>query len=97
MLLTRCQLFHSPSVQEDNNFRKIMNGKLENVIQHYGIMDRVPFQALDLIQKIFQLEHKRISIEEVIKHPFVTNSSSFRHTYERNYHNECETYKLSYH
>jgi serine/threonine protein kinase len=52
-------------------FNFIVNGRLRDVLKHWKRLRCVNKDALDLLNKIFKYESKRISMDEILKHPFV--------------------------
>jgi len=53
------------------SFNYIINGHLRQVLQHWKRLRHVTQDALDLMTKIFKFENDRISMEDILKHPFV--------------------------
>merc|ERR1712003_381555 len=49
----------------------IVNGRLKDVLKHWKRLRLLSEDALDLLNKIFVYESKRITMDEILKHPFV--------------------------
>merc|ERR1712176_1754599 len=52
-------------------FKFVVNGRLRDVLKHWKRLRLVNEEALDLLNKIFVYESKRITMDEILKHPFV--------------------------
>jgi len=52
-------------------FFYVVNGHLRKVLQHWKRLRFVTEDALDLMVKIFKFENERISMEDILKHPFL--------------------------
>eukprot|EP01083_Nonionella_stella_P272454 923896_1 len=52
-------------------FNFIINGRLRDVLKHWKRLRCVNKNALDLLNKIFKYESKRINMEQLLKHPFI--------------------------
>jgi len=52
-------------------FFYVVNGHLRQVLQHWKRLRFVTEDALDLMVKIFKFENERISMEDILKHPFL--------------------------
>eukprot|EP00494_Astrolonche_serrata_P001945 UN01951 len=68
MLLTGSPVYQFPRMS-DPGFCMLMEGKLQKLLAHWG--RKVPDDAIDLLQKIFQPEEKRINMEELLEHPYL--------------------------
>merc|ERR1712048_314723 len=57
-------------------FNFIVNGRLKDVLKHWKRLRLVTEDALDLMNKIFVYESKRIKMEDILKHPFINLTDS---------------------
>eukprot|EP01083_Nonionella_stella_P192794 712422_1 len=55
----------------DEHFKKIMNGKMMDVIQKWGRNKYINGSIVDLLNKIFQNEETRISMSDLKQHPWL--------------------------
>jgi len=70
MMLIGAPPFPMPSPQ-NHAFNFIVNGRLKDVLKHWKRLRLVNEEALDLLNKIFVYESKRITMDDILKHPFV--------------------------
>merc|ERR1719461_319093 len=56
---------------QNHAFNFIVNSRLRDVLKHWKRLRFVNEEALDLLNKIFVYESKRITMDEILKHPFV--------------------------
>jgi len=75
MMLIGAPPFPMPSPQ-NHAFNFIVNGRLKDVLKHWKRLRLLNEEALDLLNKIFVYESKRISMDEILKHPFVNLAES---------------------
>eukprot|EP01083_Nonionella_stella_P012413 35227_1 len=70
MMLIGAPAFESPS---DSNaaFKYIVNGRLRDVLKQWKRLRFVTKDALDLLNQIFEYEPQRITMDHILKHPFV--------------------------
>mmetsp|Transcript_50876 Transcript_50876/g.45662 ORF Transcript_50876/g.45662 Transcript_50876/m.45662 type:complete len:514 (-) Transcript_50876:102-1643(-) len=61
-------------------FKFIVNGRLKDVLKHWKRLRCINKEALDLLNKIFKYENKRITMDEILKHPFVNLSNNNNNT-----------------
>ena len=59
------------ATSRDPTFNYIVNGMLESVLKHWKRLPLISKDCLDCMKKIFKWEKDRITMEELIKHPFV--------------------------
>ena len=59
------------ATQRDAAFNYIINGMLEDVLKHWRRLRLISKDALDCMEKIFKWEKDRITMEQLISHPFV--------------------------
>lgn len=64
----------------DVKFRYIINGSLEALLVHSKDIRLVTADALDLMNKILCYEKDRISMDEILRHPFLNVGSSQMHS-----------------
>merc|ERR1712228_40063 len=57
--------------QRDAAFNYIISGMLEDVLKHWKRLRLISKDALDCMEKIFKWEKDRITMEQLIAHPFV--------------------------
>ena len=62
---------YSRPTQRDSTFKYIINGKTEEVLKHWRRLPLISQDCLDCMKQIFKWEKDRISMDELIKHPFV--------------------------
>ena len=71
MLVCR-NLYLFPRESEDSGiFHRIITGHLEAQVKEWEQMHLVPKDALDLLNRILRYEPERISLPEILKHPFL--------------------------
>eukprot|EP00484_Ammonia_sp_Unknown_P029515 CAMPEP_0197037226 /NCGR_PEP_ID=MMETSP1384-20130603/14486_1 /TAXON_ID=29189 /ORGANISM="Ammonia sp." /LENGTH=1380 /DNA_ID=CAMNT_0042467497 /DNA_START=42 /DNA_END=4184 /DNA_ORIENTATION=+ len=59
------------ATQRDAAFNYIINGMLEDVLKHWRRLRLISKDALDCMEKIFKWEKDRITMEQLVAHPFV--------------------------
>eukprot|EP01084_Bolivina_argentea_P238879 401363_1 len=59
------------ATQKDPAFNYIINGMLEDVLKHWKRLRLISKDALDCMKRIFRWEKERITMEQLIAHPFV--------------------------
>ena len=57
--------------EQNAAFRFIISGKLSDVLRHWRRLRLVTVEQLDLMEKIFKPEKERITMDEILAHPFV--------------------------
>ena len=57
--------------QRDAAFNYIINGMLEDILKHWKRLSLISKDCLNCMERIFKWERERISMAELIKHPFV--------------------------
>lgn len=55
----------------DPHFRLIINGHIMKIIQKWGRKDYITKDQLNLLQSIFKLQDKRITISDLKQHPWL--------------------------
>jgi serine/threonine protein kinase len=63
--------FELPS-PSDGRFKYIMDGKLASLLSHWGRLNDVDPQALDLLEHMLAPAERRFSLEQVLAHPWVS-------------------------
>lgn len=58
----------------DERFDCIMDGKMNILLDHWGMQDYIPEDAKDLLNLIFKYENERTSIDKIIFHKYVRNA-----------------------
>lgn len=56
-------------------FRYIISGKLEDVLRHWKRLRLLTEDAVDLLNKILCYERDRISVDQILEHPFLAVKS----------------------
>jgi len=59
--------------KRDKRFCYIIEGKLDELLNHWKMSDCVPEDAKDLLNLIFRYEKERIFIDDVVNHKYVEN------------------------
>eukprot|EP01084_Bolivina_argentea_P015960 29899_1 len=75
MMLIGSPPYKKPALT-DAAFNFIINGRIGDVLKHWKRMTLITVDALDLLTKIFRPEPSRITLPEILKHPFITKYSS---------------------
>mmetsp|Transcript_3027 Transcript_3027/g.3686 ORF Transcript_3027/g.3686 Transcript_3027/m.3686 type:complete len:452 (+) Transcript_3027:74-1429(+) len=52
-------------------FKYIMNGRLSDILKHWKRLRLLTDDALDMLERIFKPENKRITMDEILDHDFV--------------------------
>ena len=56
-------------------FRYIISGKLEDVLRHWKRLRLLTEDAVDLLNKILCYERDRLSVDQILEHPFLAVES----------------------
>ena len=73
IMLTGKMLYYKPTYN-DFNFRCIINGNIQYIIKRDKLSKYVDNIATDLLNKIFTIESKRISIQEILQHKYLSKN-----------------------
>eukprot|EP01084_Bolivina_argentea_P013853 25952_1 len=57
-------------------FNFIVNGRLRDVLKHWKRLRCVTRDAIDLLNKIFKKENERITMDDLLKHPFLFEATN---------------------
>ena len=70
MIIFCCAPWKTAS-DSDEAFKKIMNGNLLDVLRAWDKLNYVTIEIMDLFDKFFQFEGKRINLKEIKRHPWI--------------------------
>eukprot|EP01084_Bolivina_argentea_P107035 191413_1 len=70
MMLIGAPPYQAPRPQSAA-FKFLVSGRIRDVLSHWKRLRLVTEDALDLLDKIFKYQKQRISLDEVIRHPFL--------------------------
>jgi serine/threonine protein kinase len=62
--------------KNDFRFQMIWNGKLRQLLQKCGVTHFAQSSAIDLLEKIFRPQNERLSMKQILKHPWIRDISS---------------------
>eukprot|EP01084_Bolivina_argentea_P249337 417342_1 len=71
MMLIGTPPYSRPIVHKDSSLSLLIAGKIEKLLNHFGRIWMISDDAMDLLIKIFKFEGDRISMNDVLCHPFV--------------------------
>ena len=71
MMLIGAPPYQAPQPQ-NAAFDLFINGKVGDVLKHWKRLRLITVDALDLLKKIIRYEHERISLSDILNHPFLT-------------------------
>eukprot|EP01084_Bolivina_argentea_P215261 365455_1 len=90
MMLVGVQPYKKPS-RTDTCCQYLLNGHLESVLKHWKRLRLVSRDALDCMNKIFLDEKHRITMDELMSHPFVGLEDALEQIIYKNSHVYHET------
>ncbi|ETO29101.1 serine/threonine-protein kinase [Reticulomyxa filosa] len=64
-----------PSIRDRPTLQRIVNGDLELILQKSNCLHLINEHGLDCLNRLLRLEHDRITMDELLNHPFVTGGN----------------------